>query len=776
MRHLRQLLCALMSCCGLAAPAQTILLDTFNAGSATGAVRAGTSWVGQTTATATTLIVGGTAQNDSGWGSTGLTLNANGMNFITVTAQRDAGNTASTFAIQFEDRNLSTQIFSVSTSAFALGSLTTVQIPITAWAADFSPSQITGWNIGGGGLGNVPFRMTFDNLSLNSAANVGTVAPGATGDFGAKARAAGENITFSVTATGTAPFSYQWFKNATVSLANPTATTSALTLSALTPADAGTYTCTVTNAAGSIVSGSFVLSVAAQTATVTLGSLAATYDGTAKSVVATTSPAGLPVSLTYAGRPSAPTNAGSYEVVATVNSPVYAGSATGTLVIARVPQIVTFAPLPAVLRVGTAFTLAASASSGGPVTFSLITGAATLDGASLTPNSAVPITVRATQAGTTNELPAATDLVFTTAKQSQGIDFAAPADFSGAPAPIALSATASSGLSVSFTVVAGAATIAGATITPTASGPITVRASQLGNDAFNAAPDVTRTFVAALPAPPPPLLPTRLASFSTRARVGAGDQVAIAGFSISGGGSKSLLVRAVGPTLTSFDVPGSLPAPAIEVFRDNVALARNTGWSAAGAGPTIAAAAASVGAFPLATGTADAALVTALPPGNYSAVISGADARTGVGLVEVYDLGDSAPGARIANLSVRATSGAGADTLIVGLSVQGTAPQRFLIRAIGPALTQFGVVGALARPQLAVYSGGIELARNAGWSTSPDAAQLVAAAGQVGAFALPAGSADSALAISLLPGGYTAHVSTTNSAAGVALVEVYEIP
>lgn len=784
MRCLRVVFFAALVCCTLTGSAQTILLDSFNAGTVAGSVRAGATWVGQTTLNSTTLTVGGTAQNDNGWGATGLTLSAAGMSFITVTAQRDAGNAAATCAIQFEDRNLNTQIFSVSMAAFAIGSLTAVQIPITAWSGGFSPTQITSWTIGGGGLGTSPFRMTFDNLALSATATTGTVVPGASGDFGIKTKAAGESIAFAITPTGTAPLTYQWFKHSTFALtANPTATTAELTLSALTPSDAGTYTCTVTNAAGSIVSGVFILTVTAQPATITLGALAATYDGAAKSVTATTSPAGLPVTLTYGGSAAAPVNAGSYAVVATVNSPIYAGFAAGPLVIARAPQTVAFAALPATLRIGTAFTLAAAASSGGPVVFNVVSGAATLDGATLTPTSAAAITVRATQPGTANHLAATTDLVFTTTKQTQSIDFTAPGDFIDAAAPITLRATVTSGLPVSFTVVVGAATIAGATLTPAASGPITVRASQLGNDTFNAAPDVSRTFVATLPAtppvipvtPPPDALQTRLANFSTRARVGLGDQVAIAGFTISAGSAKPLLVRAVGPTLAGFGVADALPAPAVELFRGNVSIDRNTSWSAAGAGPALATAAVSVGAFALQAGTADAALVTTLASGSYSAVIGGADARTGVGLVEVYDLAVSSPGARITNLSVRATAGTGADTLIVGLVVQGTAPQRFLLRAVGPALAAFGVTAVLAQPQLALFSGSSEIARNVGWSTSPDAAQIAASGAQVGAFALLAASADSALVINLAPGAYTCQVSASSGAPGVALVEIYEL-
>jgi hypothetical protein len=156
-------------------------------------------------------------------------------------------------------------------------------------------------------------------------------------------------------------------------------------------------------------------------------------------------------------------------------------------------------------------------------------------------------------------------------------------------------------------------------------------------------------------------------------------------------------------------------------------------------------------------------------------VIGSADARIGVGLVEAYDLSAVSPGQRINNLSIRAVAGSDADTLIVGLVVEGTTSQRYLVRAVGPGLTAFGVEGALARPQLAVFSGSNEIARNVGWSTSANATVLAETAAAAGAFPLAAGSADSALLLTLAPGPYTAQVSGLAGTTGVALVEVYEV-
>ena len=94
--------------------------------------------------------------------------------------------------------------------------------------------------------------------------------------------------------------------------------------------------------------------------TVTLGNLRQTYDGTAKSVTATTTPSGLTVNITYNGSASAPTNAGSYTVIGTINDANYQGSATNMLVInsAIRPQI-------SLARVGTNLTFSWSQTNTG---------------------------------------------------------------------------------------------------------------------------------------------------------------------------------------------------------------------------------------------------------------------------------------------------------------------------------------------------------------------------------------------------------------------------
>jgi hypothetical protein len=131
---------------------------------------------------------------------------------------------------------------------------------------------------------------------------------------------------------------------------------------------------------------------------------------------------------------------------------------------------------------------------------------------------------------------------------------------------------------------------------------------------------------------------------------------------------------------------------------------------------------------------------------------------------------------RLANLSTRAVVGTGGNILIPGIYISGSGTEQLLIRADGPALTQYGVSGVLEQPTLSVFdSAGTMIASNTGWGTNADPSQISSVSAQVGAFALPAGSADCALIANLSAGSYTVQISGVNGSTGVALAEVYEV-
>ncbi|MCX6934387.1 MAG: MBG domain-containing protein, partial [Verrucomicrobia bacterium] len=236
--------------------------------------------------------------------------------------------------------------------------------------------------------------------------------------------------------------------------------------------------------------------VAKRTPAIDLGGLSATYDGTPKNVTVRTSPSDLTYTLTYAGGATAPSNAGSYAVVATVNSANVAGSASGTLVIAPAKQSVSFGALPPGITVGSPFTLNATASSGLPVTLTIVSGKASIAGASLTLQAANPVVVLATQAGNENTTAATANLTVTASnKLAQTITFATPADQKMDAGALTISATASSGLPVTITALSGPAMMNGGTLLLTGiAGRVALVASQAGDSVYAAATDVVRSF------------------------------------------------------------------------------------------------------------------------------------------------------------------------------------------------------------------------------------------------------------------------------------------
>ncbi len=153
----------------------------------------------------------------------------------------------------------------------------------------------------------------------------------------------GGSATFSVVATGSPAPTYQWRKTGTALSGKTDAT---LTWPFVQAADAGNYDVVATNSAGSATSNSATLTVNASTnATITLSNLYQTYDGTPRIVTATTAPSGLSVSITYDGSSTAPTNASTYSVFATVTSPGYQGETSGTLVVSKKPSTITLSNL-----------------------------------------------------------------------------------------------------------------------------------------------------------------------------------------------------------------------------------------------------------------------------------------------------------------------------------------------------------------------------------------------------------------------------------------------
>jgi hypothetical protein len=234
-----------------------------------------------------------------------------------------------------------------------------------------------------------------------------------------------------------------------------------------------------------------------------------------------------------------------------------------------------------------------------------------------------------------------------------------------------------------------------------------------------------------------------------------------------------VLLRGVGPGLTGYGVADALKDPSARLFQNGAIVGSNGDWKGEA---SLQAAAERAGAATLAGTSADAAMQLTLRPGVYSMHVgSSLPDRTGVALAECYDAsGETAVGgARLVNLSARATAAAGDDVLIGGFVIAGRGTLRVLIRGIGPTLGGSGVAGALADPELRLFHDGQVIASNDDWAGD---ATLKAAFVSTGAVGLADDSKDAALVVDLPAGVYSAHVSGKGGAAGVALVEIYAVP
>jgi hypothetical protein len=239
-------------------------------------------------------------------------------------------------------------------------------------------------------------------------------------------------------------------------------------------------------------------------------------------------------------------------------------------------------------------------------------------------------------------------------------------------------------------------------------------------------------------------------------------------------GTKPLLVRAGGPSLSRFSVSNPNPDPNLELYAESTKVAANDNW---GGGKALSDLFDQAGAFPfVATNSTDAAYAApSVPLGKNSVWVRGTGGALGPLIAEVYDYSSASSltiaTPRLINVSVLKPLGAGG-RVTAGFYIDGSTSVKVLVRAIGPSLSQF-VTNAAPDPQLALFhtDPSTPLLTNDDWGGGAD---LSAAFAAVNAFGLEPTSKDAAIVTTLAPGGYSAQATTT--AAGTVLVEVYEIP
>ncbi|MBS0633489.1 MAG: hypothetical protein JSS11_16385 [Verrucomicrobia bacterium] len=172
-----------------------------------------------------------------------------------------------------------------------------------------------------------------------------------------------------------------------------------------------------------------------------------------------------------------------------------ASDVTQTFTVNQASQTISFTNPGTKTYGDAAFGLSASATSGGAITFSVTSGPATVSGSTLTITGAGSVTVKASQGGNSN-YSAASDVTqtFTVNQASQTISFTNPGTKTYGDAAFGLSASATSGGAITFSVTSGPATVSGSTLTITGAGSVTVKASQSGTANYSAASDVSQTF------------------------------------------------------------------------------------------------------------------------------------------------------------------------------------------------------------------------------------------------------------------------------------------
>ena len=255
----------------------------------------------------------------------------------------------------------------------------------------------------------------------------------------------------------------------------------------------------------------------------------------------------------------------------------------------------------------------------------------------------------------------------------------------------------------------------------------------------------------------------RLLNIATRLRVQNGENVLIGGFIITGNDPKKVIIRAIGPSLSQF-FTGALPNPTLELFAGSTSLQSNNDWK-----DTQQTEIEATGVQP--TNDLESAIVRTLAPGAYTAVVKGADGNTGIGLVEAYDL-DQAANSQLANIATRGFVESGNDVMIGGFIAGGggNGAVKVVVRAIGPALGNFGIMNALQDPTLELRdTNGMLIAGNDNWKQTQQADLQ-----QTGL--APSDDRESAVLAILNGAGYTAIVRGSGNTTGVAIVEVYNLP
>jgi arylsulfate sulfotransferase len=261
-----------------------------------------------------------------------------------------------------------------------------------------------------------------------------------------------------------------------------------------------------------------------------------------------------------------------------------------------------------------------------------------------------------------------------------------------------------------------------------------------------------------------PTVGSQALNVSTRGLVGTGDNVLIGGFIISGTDPKTVVLRALGPSLSGFGLSSVLADPVLSVYNSSGALiATNDNWQSDPNHFIVE----SNGLAP--PSVLESATALSLAPGAYTVIVTGNNPTPGIGLVEVYDV-KPLSNSSLGNMSTRGFVGTLDNVLISGFTVGDVGSSTVVVRALGPSLASHGVSQPLSDPVITVYdSTGAAIATNNNWLDNINWIDIRKNS------LSPLSQQESALVLHLPAGAYTAIVSGVNDGTGVGLVEVYNL-
>src|SRR4029077_10496420 len=262
-----------------------------------------------------------------------------------------------------------------------------------------------------------------------------------------------------------------------------------------------------------------------------------------------------------------------------------------------------------------------------------------------------------------------------------------------------------------------------------------------------------------------PAVGPRLVNLSTRGAVSSGDNVLINGFIVTGTNPKTVVLRALGPSLSGFGISGVLADPVLSLYNSSGALvATNDNWQTDNSTFLIQ------NGFAPSNPLESATLQTNLAPDAYTVVVNGKNGAQGISLAEVYEIFSPGLNSKLGNISGRGFVGTGDNALISGFIIGDVGSGTVVVRALGPSLGSFGVSDPLSDPVLTIYdSKGNVIATNNNWQDDNHASDV-----QRNRLA-PPNALESAVILRLPAGEYTAVVCGNNGATGNALVEVYHL-